>query len=356
MSLASLIRQALGAIPSIICGSPDPPAAATQRSRRWSRTWQPRPAGQAAAVRMPIPSAAAAPLPPPWPPSAEGLSSPQPRAAEGRPPPPGAAARSRSRSPSRSAAEASSSPSAVAATPIAPSPATWRPVVRNAPYLVQRGQLAWEFFMDHGFVVLDLGLDAEGKTAFANLARHMGRMAVNPELRGNRGPGRTCVNDTANIQNNMWREALKIIMGHRDVKIVLSELVLMLKLRFHDCGGDYIEADAVDIDIDGSRNPCRWHRDHTLYLQWFCISVLAEPTSIQQAPLVLESWSECKGRVQFIGQPGLCVIRDVFALHRGSANNAHLPRAMPSFRFGAGNAVKLSSSMSVPELCSFLGA
>ena len=220
--------------------------------------------------------------------------------------------------------------------------------------VAQRGAAAWSCFWDHGFVVIDLGLDNAGKATFANVASQMASSAADPHIQYNRGPGRTCVNDVRNIQNSAWQEALKIILGNDEVKIVLSELIKSYKLLFHDCGGDYVEAGAADNDNGVIRNPCRWHRDYEFYLQWFCISVLAEDTDLNQGPLQLESWSASKDHVLFYGHAGLCVIRDVYNLHCGSANNSPMPRAMPSFRFSAANAAS-SSSLSVPQLLEFIG-
>ena len=225
----------------------------------------------------------------------------------------------------------------------------------NADYVVQRGEAAWSFFMNNGFVVVDLGLDDAGKAAFANLASHMGVQATDPAIRHNRGPGRTCVNSYLNVQNAVWQEALKYILRSREVKLVLEELVTLLGVRFHDCGGDVVEADTPDEDPPEVRNPCRWHRDHQWYLQWFCISVLCSDTAINQGPLVLESWGGRKDHFWFAGHCGLAIIRDVYGLHRGSRNTTPLPRQMPSFRFGHGN-VATPCSMSVEQLQQFIGA
>ena len=127
----------------------------------------------------------------------------------------------------------------------------------------------------------------------------------------------------------------------------------MAKLRFRDCGGDFVAAGASVDDVAGFGGPRQWHRDHQCYLQRFCASVLAGATDLAQGPLLLESWSSSEGRVYFMGQPGLLAIRDARALRRGSRTDARLPRSIPSFRFGAGNAAEASFSMSLPELWNF---
>ena len=279
------------------------PASQARKRRRWGQTTAERAAGQA--------------LPPP-------LTPPQPREL---------------------------APELEIAVPQPPPP----PSEELVAHLAQRGAAAWEFFLDNGFVVLDLGLDAEGITIFADVAREMAAMAMDPEIKHNRGPGRTCVNSTANIRNTVWKKAVKIIMQNDTARVVMCELVKRFKIQFHDCGGDYIEGGSPDTDDGEFRNPCRWHRDYPFYMQWFCISVLAEPTDISQGPLWMESWNTGKGRVPFVGNPGLCIIRDVYALHRGSSHNTRTPRAMPSFRFCAASAATSSSCLSVPQLLEFIG-
>ena len=123
-----------------------------------------------------------------------------------------------------------------------PPPPPAHPPIYLARNVVQRGAAALSFFQDHGFVVVDLGLDETGRAIFANLAIHMAELASDPRIQYNRGPGRTCVNDARNIDSIAWQEALKIILDNFEVKILVSELVKSFNVRFHDCGGDYVEA------------------------------------------------------------------------------------------------------------------
>ena len=123
-----------------------------------------------------------------------------------------------------------------------PPPPPALPPIYLARNVVQRGAAVLSFFRDRGFVVVDLGLDETGRAIFANLAIHMAELASDPRIQYNRGPGRTCVNDARNIDSIAWQEALKIILDNVEVKIVISELVKSFQIRFHDCGGDYVEA------------------------------------------------------------------------------------------------------------------
>ena len=208
----------------------------------------------------------------------------------------------------------------------------------------------WASFMQHGFVVIDLNVTQEEQYALKCLSLHMAACAQNPWNKGNRGPGRTCVNNTKHVEDNQWANVLSIIMKSPEVSMVLSKIPG--GVGFYDCGGDVVEAGAACVPPAGKRNPCEWHRDYRFYFRWLSISVLAEPTEANQGPLVLQSWSDESQIFTFSGHTGLCVIRDVYTMHRGSRNSTHKRRAMPSFRFVSKR--ERQPLMTIPQLREYL--
>ena len=82
------------------------------------------------------------------------------------------------------------------------------------------------------------------------------------------------------------------------------------------------------------RHPTTWHRDTGSFADWFVASVLVHEVAKDQAPMQVQSWMSRDAVVaSFHGHPGLCIIRDVWCLHRATCNNTAHGLAMPSFRW-----------------------
>ena len=94
--------------------------------------------------------------------------------------------------------------------------------------------------MQRGFVVIDLNLTQQDTCALAKLAHHMATCAACPDVKDNRGPGRTRVNNANHIEDSTWANVLNIIMNNKEVEMVLSEMPGGIGLC--DCGGDVVEA------------------------------------------------------------------------------------------------------------------
>ena len=188
-------------------------------------------------------------------------------------------------------------------------------------------------FYDDGFCIFDIG---DHPDIFEALAEHMRDHALRPGTHGNRGEGRTCVNDWRNAEQPQWEAVLHLLLRRSGVKSLLEDVGAT---RFYDAGGDYIEGRSHDRGEPGERNPCSWHVDCPFYFQWVIASVLVTDVSPAQGPLLIRSWSKQSRVVSVSGRRGLCIVRDASAYHRGSANDTPDARPMPSFRFASAAAV-----------------
>ena len=177
-------------------------------------------------------------------------------------------------------------------------------------------------FRTHGFVVFQLDVDATCRVQFDELREHMVVSASGME--DNRGTGRTCVNSKHNWKLDVWWNVLERLITDPVIK---ASMDLIGADYFLDCGGDVVDASAPP-----GVSPCRWHRDTAAPGEWYVASVLIHDVPIGNAPLCIHSWSAL-GTDAFIGRTGLVMLRDAWALHKGTANLDASPRAMPSFRF-----------------------
>ena len=190
-------------------------------------------------------------------------------------------------------------------------------------------------------MIIDLELDTEQLAKCRALGQHMATLAADPEYQehGWRAPGRTCVNDLEHVNKKPWSDVLSIVMANSDIR----ELLAALKCEnFCGCGGDFVEAGAGDEGFAGERNPCDWHQDTKFYLQWFAVSILTEEVAADQAPMEIKSWGKPDSDVvsKCACKPGLCLIRDTHATHRGTANRTARSRPLPTFRLVSGASKK----------------
>ena len=194
---------------------------------------------------------------------------------------------------------------------------------------------AFEFYMRHGFVVVDLG---DAPDVYSAVGANMAKMAATTPH--NRGHGRTCVNDWENLSSPVWEACHNMIETSPIVSALLPRIAKHFRLSSivdYDAGGDYVEPLAPGCMSDPTwdrvgRHPTLWHRDTQTFADWFVASVLVHQVAMDQAPMQIQSWSGSVN-ASFHGRPGLCLIRDAWCVHRATPNHTAHARAMPSFRF-----------------------
>ena len=201
---------------------------------------------------------------------------------------------------------------------------------------------AFQFYMLHGFVVVDLG---DAPDVYSALSANMAAMAAELSEQGptapqNRGLGRTCVNDFDNLSSPVWGACHNMIETSPIVSALLPRIAKHFRLSSiveYDAGGDYVAPLAPGYISDPTwdrvgRHPTQWHRDTQTFADWFIASVLVHQVAMDQAPMHIQSWSGSVN-ASFHGRPGLCLIRDAWCVHRATPNHTARARAMPSFRF-----------------------
>ena len=198
---------------------------------------------------------------------------------------------------------------------------------------------AFQFYMQHGFVIIDLGHAPDVYSAVA--ATMAATAATTPE---NRGLGHTCVNNIEKLSSLEWAACYNMIGASPIVSALLAGIATHFKLSDivrYDAGGDYV-APLAPWYIDDptwdrvGRHPTLWHRDVHTYADWFIASVLVHEVAEDQGPMQIQSWSGFVN-ASFHGHQGLCLIRDGWCLHRATRNQTERARAMPSFRFRSGS-------------------
>ena len=194
---------------------------------------------------------------------------------------------------------------------------------------------AFQFYMQHGFVIIDLGHAPDVYSAVA--ATMAATAATTPE---NRGLGHTCVNNIEKLSSLEWAACYNMIGASPIVSALLAGIATHFKLSDivrYDAGGDYVAPlapwyrDGPTWDPVG-RHPTLWHRDVRTYAEWLIASVLVHEVGKDQGPMQIQSWSGVVNS-SFHGRPGLCLIRDGWCVHRATGNQTVHARAMPPFRF-----------------------
>jgi hypothetical protein len=160
-----------------------------------------------------------------------------------------------------------------------------------------------------------------------DLQMKMERLTLDVEY--NRGDKRHCVNHKQHVFCPEFYNILDMMM---EPGRWLFDLLTTIddSLKFETCGGDVVLPGAPPSPAT------EWHQDWHQSGMMIAVSVALAPIRLSDGPL----WIATKAsQVPCVaGAPGLVIVRDVSAWHRGSVHTGELVRAMPCFRFSSSKA------------------
>jgi hypothetical protein len=189
-----------------------------------------------------------------------------------------------------------------------------------------------KIFRQHKAVVFQLPMSHDELfTEFCQRSRDlqikMERLTLDVDY--NRGDKRHCVNHQKHIYTPEFYNIFDMMM---EPGRWLFDLLMTVddSLKFETCGGDVVLPGAPPS------HATEWHQDWCEPGMIIAVSVALAPITLLDAPL----WIATKAsQVPCVaGTPGLVIVRDVSAWHRGSVHAGELARAMACFRFSSSKA------------------